>query len=95
MAQVRKGAGAKMDGLQVPNRTLRVEDELWHAFGEKLRKDPQPALRSRAAVLRALMDFCTAYPGHMEALLRDLGDLGDIRTMLDGYGKDSHESEEE
>jgi hypothetical protein len=41
------------------------------------------------------MDFCTAYPGHMEALLRDLGDLGDIRTMLDGYGKDSHESEEE
>jgi hypothetical protein len=80
-----------MNGLQVPIRSLRVEDGPWHAFGEKLRTDPQPALRSRAVVLRALIDFCTAYPGHMEALLRDLGDLGDIRVILDGYEKDNHE----
>jgi len=77
-----------MNGLQVPIRSLRVEDDLWRAFGEKLRTDPQPALRSRAVILRAFIDFCTAYPGHMEALLRDLGDLGDLRTMLDSYGKD-------
>jgi hypothetical protein len=80
-----------MDGLKVPNRSLRVEEETWRAFGEKLRKDPQPALRSRAAVLRAFMTFCTAYPGHMEALLRDLGDLGDIRTTLVDYRRDNHE----
>ena len=71
-----------MDGLQVPNRSPRVEDELWRAFGEKLRKDPQPALRSRAVMLRAFIDFCTTYPGHMEALLRDLGDIEDIHSML-------------
>lgn len=74
-----------------PIRSLRLEDDLWHKFGEKVQSDPSPVWRSRAAVLRAFIDFCTTYPGHMETLLRDLGDLRDLRAMLDDFGRTVHE----
>jgi hypothetical protein len=69
-----------MDGLKVPNRTLRVEEETWRAWGERLRHDPQPSWRSRAVAVRALMDWLLTYPAPMDVVLRDLRDLSEIRT---------------
>jgi hypothetical protein len=84
-----------MNGLEVPLHSLRLETEPWHAFGEKVRREPQPAWRSRAAVIRAFIDFYMNSPVSMETLLRDLGDLNDIRATLNGYGKDNNHVEEE
>jgi hypothetical protein len=64
-------------GLEVPLHSLRMEQEPWRALGEKVRREPRPVWRSRAAVIRAFIDFYMATPNDMDTLLRDLGDLGE------------------
>lgn len=77
-----------MDGLQVPNRSVRCEDELWNASGEKARTEPRPVWRSRAAIIRAFLAYYAASPAHMDTLLRDLGDIEDIHVM---FGRNGNE----
>lgn len=69
-------------GLEVPNHTVRMENGLWSALGDKARKEPEPAWRSRAAVLRAFSQFYLANPASMEAILRDLDDINGMRDFL-------------
>ncbi len=61
-------------GLQVPLHSLRMETADWQTFGEKVRQEPRPVWRSRAAVIRALIDVYMSTPADMDALLRGLGE---------------------
>lgn len=70
-------------GLDIPNHSLRMEDELWNRLGEKVRREPQPAWRSRAAILRAFSQLYLQSPKSIEMLLRDLGDINDLRSYLE------------
>lgn len=58
-----------MDGLEVPARSIRIDDERWELFGSRLRKEPDQHLRSRSAMIRAFIDFYTGQVADAYAIL--------------------------
>jgi len=40
-------------------RSVRIDDARWELFGQAVRNEREPHLRSRSALLRAFIDFYT------------------------------------